>query len=42
MIQFIPVDEDQTWPMIDMEGSLIEKGTPGTGIFPHTPYAWEN
>lgn len=42
MIQFIPVDEDQTWPMIDMEGSMIEKGTPGTGIFPHTPYAWEN
>lgn len=34
MIQFIPVDEDQVWPMIAMNGDLIYKGTPDCQIYP--------
>lgn len=41
MIQFIPIDESQIWPMIDMMGNLIEEGTPGAEIYPNKPYSWE-
>ncbi len=41
MIQFIPVDDDQIWPMLDMEGNQIEKGTPGINIYPYKSYSWE-
>ncbi|KAA6342171.1 hypothetical protein EZS27_010069 [termite gut metagenome] len=34
MIQFIPVDEDQVWPMVAANGDLIYKGTPGCQIYP--------
>ncbi|MBQ8593021.1 MAG: fasciclin domain-containing protein [Bacteroidaceae bacterium] len=34
MIQFIPVDDDQTWPRVAMDGSLVYKGTPSCQIFP--------
>ena len=35
MIQYIPLDEDQTWPRIAMNGDLIEKGTPDCQIYPN-------
>jgi uncharacterized surface protein with fasciclin (FAS1) repeats len=34
MIQFIPVDEDQVWPRIDMEGNLIDSDVEDCKIFP--------
>lgn len=34
MIQFIPVDEDQTWPRVAMDGTLIEKDVPADAIYP--------
>ncbi|SHF85253.1 Uncaracterized surface protein containing fasciclin (FAS1) repeats [Bacteroides luti] len=34
MIQFIPVDEDQQWPKIAMNGDWIENGTLDNQIFP--------
>lgn len=34
MIQFIPLDEDQLWPRIAMDGTLVYKGTPSCQIFP--------
>jgi uncharacterized surface protein with fasciclin (FAS1) repeats len=36
MIQFIPVDEDQVWPMVDMTGKLIYKDTPTSEIWPNS------
>lgn len=36
MIQFIPVDEDQVWPMVDMTGKLIYKDTPKSEIWPES------
>lgn len=36
MIQFIPVDEDQIWPMMDMGGNLIYSDTPKEEIWPYT------
>lgn len=35
MLQFIPADEDQIWPMVDMAGAWIEKGTPQTEFWPY-------
>lgn len=35
MIQFIPIDDDQIWPMLDMLGTSIEKGTPVENIWPY-------
>lgn len=35
MIQFIPEDEDQVWPMISADGKLIQKGTPYWQIYPY-------
>lgn len=29
MIQFIPVTENQVWPMLDMKGNQIEEKSPG-------------
>jgi hypothetical protein len=34
MIQFIPINDDQVWPMIAMDGTLVAKGTPDCQIFP--------
>ncbi len=34
MIQFIPIDEDQLYPRIAIDGSLVYKGTPNCEIFP--------
>ena len=34
MIQFIPIDEDQLYPRIAIDGSLVYKGTPSCQIFP--------
>lgn len=34
LIQYIPVDEDQTFPMIAWDGAMIEKGTPDCQIYP--------
>ncbi|MDD4361791.1 MAG: fasciclin domain-containing protein [Bacteroidales bacterium] len=34
MIQFIPINDDQVWPMIAMDGTLVPKGTPDCQIFP--------
>lgn len=34
MIQYIPMDDDQVWPRIAMNGDLIEKGTPDCQIYP--------
>jgi len=35
MLQFIPVDEDQVWPMIDMAGNMIYEDTPASEIWPY-------
>ena len=35
MIQFIPAEEEQVWPMIDMAGSLIDEDTPSKEIWPY-------
>lgn len=35
MIQFIPEDEDQVWPMISADGKLIQKTTPYWQIYPY-------
>lgn len=35
MIQFIPEEEDQIWPMIDMAGNLIYEDTPTSEIWPY-------
>lgn len=37
MIQFIPVDEDQLWPRIDMAGKWIYEDTPDCEIWPTYP-----
>ncbi|MDD4640008.1 MAG: fasciclin domain-containing protein [Bacteroidales bacterium] len=34
MIQFIPINDDQVWPMVAMDGTLVPKGTPDCQIFP--------
>ncbi|NDW11440.1 fasciclin domain-containing protein [Bacteroides sp. 214] len=34
-IQFIPIDEDQIWPMVDVAGSLIYANTPPCEIWPY-------
>lgn len=36
MIQFIPVDDDQVWPMMDIKGKLIYQDTPDCEIWPYT------
>ncbi len=35
MLQFIPEDEDQVWPMVAPNGDLIKKGTPYWQIYPY-------
>jgi uncharacterized surface protein with fasciclin (FAS1) repeats len=35
MIQFIPKDDDQVWPMVAMNGDWIENGTPNWTIWPY-------
>ncbi len=35
LFQFIPKDEDQTWPRVDILGNMIEEGTPNWMIFPY-------
>ena len=35
LIQFIPKDEDQTWPRVDVLGNMVEQGTPNWQIFPY-------
>ena len=35
MIQFIPVDDDQVWPMMDVKGKLIYEDTPDCEIWPY-------
>ncbi len=35
MIQFIPIDDDQIWPMLDMLGTSIEKNTTLENIWPY-------
>jgi uncharacterized surface protein with fasciclin (FAS1) repeats len=42
MIQFIPVEEDQIWPRIDMAGKWIYEGTPSCEIYPYTDCNPEN
>ena len=34
MIQFIPIDDDQLYPRVAIDGSLVYKGTPNCQIFP--------
>jgi uncharacterized surface protein with fasciclin (FAS1) repeats len=36
MIQFIPVDEDQLWPRVDIRGKWIYQDTPDCEIWPYT------
>jgi len=36
MIQFIPVDEDQLWPRVDMRGKWVYPDTPDCEIWPYT------
>ncbi len=35
MIQFIPEDENQVWPMVAPDGSLVNKGTKYWNIYPY-------
>ncbi|WP_243348794.1 fasciclin domain-containing protein [Parabacteroides sp. FAFU027] len=35
MIQLIPEDEDQVWPMISADGTLVNKDTPYWQIYPY-------
>jgi uncharacterized surface protein with fasciclin (FAS1) repeats len=35
MIQFIPVDEDQLWPRVDMKGKWVYQNTPDCEIWPY-------
>lgn len=35
MIQFIPIDEDQVWPRMGIDGSYVYKGTHTCMIFPN-------
>ncbi|MBN2613394.1 MAG: fasciclin domain-containing protein [Bacteroidales bacterium] len=37
VIQFIPVDDDQLWPRMDIKGNWIEKDVPNCQIWPPTP-----
>ena len=34
MIQFIPIDDDQLYPRVAMDGTLVSKGTLDCQIFP--------
>lgn len=36
MIQFIPVDEDQIWPRVDVRGKWVYQDTPDCEIWPYT------
>jgi len=36
MIQFIPVDEDQIWPRVDMAGKWIYEGMRDCEIYPYS------
>ncbi|MDD3321226.1 MAG: fasciclin domain-containing protein [Paludibacter sp.] len=36
MVQFIPVDEDQIWPRIDMAGKWIDEGMQDCEIYPYS------
>lgn len=36
MIQFIPVDEDQLWPRVDIRGKWVYPDTPDCEIWPYT------
>ena len=36
MIQFIPVDEDQLWPRVDIRGKWVYQDTPDCEIWPYT------
>ncbi|MFV0327723.1 MAG: fasciclin domain-containing protein [Bacteroides xylanisolvens] len=35
MLQFIPAEEEQIWPMVDMAGNLIEEDTPKNEMWPY-------
>ncbi len=35
MLQFIPVDDDQIWPRIDIKGKLVYEDTPDCEIWPY-------
>lgn len=35
MIQFIPKEESQTWPRVDMLGNWVEEGTESWAIYPY-------
>lgn len=35
MIQFIPIDENQVWPMVDVAGTYIYEDTPQCEIWPY-------
>lgn len=34
MIQFIPINEDQLWPRVDMRGNMVYRNTPDNQIWP--------
>lgn len=42
MIQFIPINEDQLWPRVDMLGNMVYRNTPDNQIWPYTTLITSN